>query len=283
MTRAVYVNGEFVEENAARVSVFDRGFLFADAVYEVTSVLDGRLVDNAAHLTRLARSLSELSIPAPLTDQELTDIQQQLIRLNKVEEGAVYLQISRGAAERDYAYPDVPPTVVMFTMERKISADPKALTGMRVVTVPDIRWQRRDVKTVGLLPAAMGKNQALAQGVDDAWFVEEGYITEASASNAYIITDDNRIITRQLGSELLPGVTRKSVLNFAKKAGYAVEERPFTPAEAYQAKEAFITSATTYVMPVVEIDGHSIGAGVPGPIVKELRALYIQEARAATI
>ncbi|MCP3999411.1 MAG: D-amino-acid transaminase [Gammaproteobacteria bacterium] len=277
MSRVVYVNGEYLAEEEAKISVFDRGFLFADGVYEVSLVMQGKLVDNKGHLVRLARSLSELNMAPPATDIE--EIQKQLIQKNKVTEGLVYLQVTRGAADRDFAYPEgVRSSLVMFTQAISTKDNPQALTGISVITTPDIRWGRRDIKTVGLLAACMAKMLAKQAGADDAWMVENGKVTEGSSNNAYIVTPDNTLITRHLGSEILSGITRKAVLKLARTHQIKIEERGFTPEEAYAASEAFVTSATTLVMPVISIDNKPVGDGKPGPIARKLRELYIQTA-----
>ncbi len=279
MSRVVYVNGEYLAEEDAKISVFDRGFLFADGAYEVSSVLHGKLIDNKSHLVRLARSLSELNMAPPATDIEIEEIQKQLIQKNKVIEGLVYLQVTRGAADRDFAYPEgVQSSLVMFTQARNIKDNPQALTGISVITTPDIRWGRRDIKTVGLLASCMAKMLAKQGGADDAWLVEDGKVTEGSSNNAYIVTPDNTLITRQLGSEILSGITRKAVLKLARIHAIKIEERGFTPEEAYAASEAFVTSATTFVMPVISIDNKPVGNGKPGHITQKLRELYIQTA-----
>lgn len=284
MSRIVYVNGEFVPEEEARVSVFDRGFLFADAVYEVTSVLGGKLVDFEGHLARLGRSLDELEMDNPLSAEEWLAAHRDLVARNGVVDGLVYLQVTRGAADRDFAYPaGVRPTAVMFTQDKPGLVDsPQARTGIRVITVPDERWGRRDIKTVQLLYPAMGKMMAKKAGVDDAWMVEDGAVTEGTSNNAYIVKGQT-IITRQLGHEILSGITRTAVLRFAREAQMKVEERPFTVEEAKAADEAFITSATMFVMPVVEIDGVAVGSGVPGPIAGRLRGIYLDESRKSAI
>lgn len=282
MSRIVYVNGEYLPEEAAKISVFDRGFLFADAVYEVTSVLDGRLVDNCGHLARLRRSLEALRIPLPLDEGEIEAVQRSLIERNDLENGIVYLQITRGAADRDFPYPrEATPSLVMFTQARPLIDVPAASNGIKVISVPDIRWARRDIKTVGLLAPVMAKQAALDAGVHDAWFVEDGQVTEGSSNNAYIVNADGRIVTRRLGNEILHGVTRATVLELSRQAQVEVEERAFTLEEAYAAREAFVTSASIFVLPVVEIDGRRIADGEPGPITRRLRALYIEAARAA--
>lgn len=278
MSRIVYVNGNYVPEEEAKVSVFDRGFLFADAVYEVTSVLGGKLIDFDGHCKRLARSLSELAMPAPVTDAELLAIHRELVARNALTEGAVYLQVTRGAADRDFVYPkDATPTLVLFTMAMQLTGPGKADKGLKVIAIEDLRWGRRDIKTVQLLYPSMGKMMAKAAGADDAWMVEDGFVTEGTSNNAYIVTRDGRIVTRQIGHEILNGITRAAVLRFAREAQMVVEERPFTIAEAQGASEAFITSATTFVMPVVEIDGIFLGDGLPGPVARRLREIYLEE------
>jgi D-alanine transaminase len=280
--RTVYVSGEYVPEDQAKVSVFDRGFLMADAVYEVTSVLDGRLIDFDGHAARLARSLSELDMKQPLTRDELLEIHRELLRRNDLEEGMVYLQVTRGAADRDFTYPDAEPTVVLFTQTKQIAESAMAGKGMAVITIPDERWGRRDIKTVQLLYPSMGKMLAKAAGADDAWMVEDGQVTEGTSNNAYIVAN-NQIITRQLGHEILHGITRAAVLRFAREAQMTVEERAFTPEEAKGADEAFITSASAFVMPVVRIDDAVIGEGRPGPIARRLREIYIDESRKTAV
>ncbi|PIW26647.1 MAG: D-amino acid aminotransferase [Rhodospirillales bacterium CG15_BIG_FIL_POST_REV_8_21_14_020_66_15] len=284
MSRIVYVNGDYVPEEEARVSVFDRGFLFADGVYEVSSVLDGKLVDNAGHLARLERSLRELKMAAPCANDQITAIQKELIARNDLSEGVVYLQITRGAADRDFNFPkDATPSLVMFTQEKTILNNPSATKGLTVVTLPDIRWHRRDIKTVQLLASSLAKQTAKDQGADDAWLVEDGFVTEGTSNNAFIVTDDGKIVTRQLSNDILHGITRRAVLKCAEAAGLTLIERPFTPDEAYEAREAFSTSASAFVMPVVKIDGRILGNGVPGPVTQKLRELYIAEAKATAV
>ena len=286
MTRTVYVNGEYLPEHEAKVSVFDRGFLMADGVYEVTSVLGGKLIDFEGHAKRLARSLSELQIRKPMEDEALLDIHRELVARNDIDEGLIYLQIPRGAPnDRDFIFPpeDTEPTVVLFTQSKPGLADsPAARTGLKVISIPDIRWGRRDIKTVQLLYPSMGKMMAKAAGADDAWMVEEGAVTEGTSNNAYIVKG-NTIVTRHLGNEILHGITRAAVLRFAREAQMQVEERAFTIEEAQDADEAFITSASTFVMPVVEIDGAQIGTGTPGRVARRLREIYIEESRKAAL
>ena len=286
MTRTVYLNGEYLPETEAKVSIFDRGFVMADGVYEVTSVLDGKLIDFGGHCARLGRSLRELAMAAPCSDEELLDIHRELLRLNDITDGMVYLQVTRGnPGDRDFAYPsaDIKPTLVLFTQNKPGLADsPAAKTGWKVISVPDVRWGRRDIKTTQLLYPSMAKMMAKKAGVDDAWLVEDGVVTEGTSNNAYIVKG-NKIITRQLSHDILHGITRAAVLRFAAEAQMEVEERVFTIEEAQGADEAFITSASAFVMPVVEIDGAAIGTGKPGNIVARLREIYLDEMRKAAI
>ncbi|TCP44451.1 D-amino-acid transaminase [Rhodovulum marinum] len=286
MSRTVYVNGAYVPEEEARVSVFDRGFLFADGVYEVTSVLDGKLLDFHGHAARLERSLRELDMASPVTMDELLAIHRELVERNGVTEGMVYLQITRGAAaDRDFVFPDpdkTPSTLVLFTQSKGLIDSAAARTGIRVISIDDIRWGRRDIKTVQLLYPSMGKMMAKKAGADDAWMVEDGVVTEGTSNNAYIVKG-NKIITRHLGTEILHGITRAAVLKFARESQMEIEERPFTIEEAKAADEAFVTSASTFVTPVVAIDGVSLGDGTPGAVARRLREIYIDESRKAAI
>jgi len=281
MSRIVYVNGEFVAEEDAVISVFDRGFLFADSVYEVSSVLEGKLIDNAAHIKRLHRSLGELSIAAPLSDKEILKTQHELIKRNNLMEGLIYLQVTRGSADRDFPFPaDAKPGIVMFSQAKNITDAPQAQQGISVISVADIRWKRRDIKTVGLLAQVLAKQAAVDAGVADAWMVEDGYVTEGSSNNAFIVDTQGKLITRQLGNEILPGITRASVLELVEKENMVFEERPFTLDEAKNAREAFITSASTFVWPVVNIDGVPIADGKPGSLAPRLREFYIRNSLA---
>jgi len=285
--RTVYVNGSYLPENEATISIFDRGFLMADGVYEVTSVLDGKLVDFDGHALRLARSLKELDMRAPVSDADLLDIHRELVRLNDIEEGLVYLQVTRGSdGDRDFAFPDpetTEPSLVLFTQNKPGLADnPAARKGARIISIEDIRWGRRDIKTVQLLYPSMGKMMAKKAGCDDAWMVEDGFVTEGTSNNAYIVKG-NRIITRALSNQILHGITRAAVLRFAREAQMEVEERSFTIEEARAADEAFTTSASAFVMPVVEIDGQKLGDGTPGRLALRLREIYIDEMRKAAI
>ncbi|MBC6408666.1 MAG: D-amino-acid transaminase [Rhodobacteraceae bacterium] len=285
-TRIVYINGAYVPEAEARVSVFDRGFLMADAVYEVVSVLGGKLIDFAGHMARLQRSLAALEMATPCSSEELLAIHRQLISLNAVSDGLVYLQVTRGSdGDRDFVFPapETPPTLVLFTQNKPGLADaPLARTGIKVISIPDLRWGRRDIKTVQLLYPSMGKMMAKKAGCDDAWMVQDGYITEGSSNNAYIVKE-RRIITRPLSHDILPGITRKAVLRLAEEAQLEIEERLFTLAEAQAADEAFITSASAFVLPVVALDGVALGDGTPGPIARRLREIYLQESRESAI
>lgn len=279
MNRIVYINGEYLPEQDAKISVFDRGFLFADGVYEVTAILNGRLVDNEHHLRRLRRSLRELNMASPAENGAIENIQLELIQRNKVDEGVVYIQITRGSADRDFCYPkDSQPSLVLFTQTKKILSSPTAESGIKIISTPDLRWARRDIKTISLLAASMAKMDAISQGADDAWLVDqEGKITEGSSFNTYIVTQEG-IITRHLNNDILSGITRKAVLQLAEHKKLMVFERPFTVTEAYQAQEAFVTSASLFVQPVIKINNEIIGDGTPGPITKTLRELYISMA-----
>ena len=285
--RIVYVNGDYLPETEAKVSIFDRGFLMADGVYEVTSVLGGKLIDFDGHAVRLERSLHELDLKMPMSKEALLEVHRELVRLNGIDEGMIYLQITRGApGDRDFVFPDpetTAPTVVLFTQNKPGLADsPAAKKGMRVISIEDIRWGRRDIKTVQLLYPSMGKMMAKKAGADDAWMVQDGFVTEGTSNNAYIVKG-NKIITRALSNDILHGITRAAVLRFAREAQMEVEERNFTLDEAKAADEAFITSASTFVMPVVEIDGVSLGDGTPGRVAPRLREIYLEESRKAAV
>ena len=278
MSRTVYVNGEYLPEEEATVSIFDRGFLMADGVYEVTSVLGGKLIDFEGHAARLARSLAELEMAQPISHDELLAVHRELVARNGIDNGLVYLQVTRGnPGDRDFVFPDpetTPGTVVMFTQSKPDLIDsPAAAKGIKVISLPDQRWARRDIKTVQLLYPSMAKMVAKAAGAGDAWLVEDGKVTEGSSNNVYIVKN-GRIITRELSNDILHGITRAAVLRYAAEAQMEVEERAFTIAEAQAADEAFVTSATNTVMPVVRIDGADIGDGRPGPVAKALRKIF---------
>ncbi|MGU3468886.1 D-amino-acid transaminase [Methylobacterium sp. C33D] len=279
--RIVYLNGQFLPYEEARVPIMDRGFLFADGIYEVSAILDGKLVDNAAHLARLDRSLGEIGIRNPHDAAGWERLQTELVARNGVAEGLVYMQVTRGVAERDFAFPKAgtEPTVVMFTQAKTVLANPLAESGARVITVEDLRWKRRDIKSVALLAQVLAKQQAAEAGVAEAWMVEDGAVTEGSSSTAFIIGRDRVLVTRPLSTALLPGITRASVLRLAQEADLRIEERLISVDEVYAAQEAFYTSASAFVMPVVEIDGRAIGEGRPGALTRRLRELYIEAAR----
>lgn len=281
MSRTAYVNGWFGPLEEARVSVLDRGFLFADGIYEVSAVLDGRLIDNDAHLARLQRSVGEIDLPLPETLPRIKEIQKQLIAQNNLVDGLVYIQVTRGAAERDFVFPKgVKPTLVMFTMVKDIVNAASAKTGIAVKTVPDIRWARRDIKSVALLAQVLAKQAAAEAGCQEAWMIEDGAVTEGGSSSAFILTQDDVLVTRQNSNAILPGCTRKAVMALAEERQIRIEERPFTVAEALAAKEAFITSASSFVQPVVTLDGQTIASGAPGPVARRLREIYVEFARA---
>lgn len=281
MSRIVYVNGSFVPYEEARIPIMDRGFLFGDGIYEVSAVLGGKLIDNEAHLARLERSLGEIRIENPYTREKWIELEKEIVRRNGLQEGLVYMQVTRGVAERDFAFPkDVEPTVVMFTQEKNMRTAPAAQKGTAVITVPDLRWKRRDIKSVSLLAQVLAKQAAAEAGVGEAWMVEDGKVTEGGSSTSFIITRDGTIVTRQLSTALLPGITRKTVIRLAQEAQLRVEERAFSVEEALDAQEAFLTSATSLVLPVVSIDGKPVGDGKVGPMVKRLRELYLDMAEA---
>lgn len=279
MSRIVYVNGTYLPEGEATISVFDRGFIFGDGVYEVTAVLGGKLVDCEAHLDRLARSCGEIRIELPWSKEELVAIHREMITRNSLEEGGIYLQVSRGASDRDFPFPkDAKPTLVLFTQARNYVDSPTAKTGIKVVTCPDQRWARRDIKTVNLLGPVLAKQFAAESGAQEAWMIEDGVVTEGASSTAWIVKGKT-LISRPLSHKVLPGITRTAVLSFLAETDYSFEERTFTLEEALDAEEAFITSATSLVMPVVQIDGHHIHNGAPGPVAQRLREIYVALAR----
>ncbi|MDD9923716.1 MAG: D-amino-acid transaminase [Boseongicola sp.] len=287
MTRTVYVNGEYLPETEAKISIFDRGFLMADAVYEVTSVLDGKLIDFEGHAVRLERSLNELDMRSLCSKDELLAIHRELVAVNEIDEGLVYLQVTRGSdGDRDFAFPDpdtTAPSLVLFTQNKPgLANSPASQKGAKIISIDDIRWGRRDIKTVQLLYPSMGKMMAKAAGADDAWMVQDGYVTEGTSNNAYFVKG-NTIVTRPLSNDILHGITRKAVLRMAEEAQMTIEERLFTVDEAKDADEAFTTSASAFVMPVIAIDDVTLGDGTPGPIAKRLREIYLDESRKAAI
>jgi D-alanine transaminase len=281
MSRIVFLNGSFLPIEEAKVPFMDRGFMFGDGVYEGIGMLDGRLIDNDAHLERLERSLAEIRIPNPYARAEWTSFQEELARRNGMTEGFIYFQVTRGVAERDFFFPeDAKPTVAMFTQAKAIVGAPAAQTGIAVVTVPDLRWQRRDIKSINLLAQVLAKQAAKEAGAQEAWLVEDGFVTEGGSSSAFIVTKEGSIVVRPLSNAILPGITRKSLLRLSKEDGITLEERRFTVEEAYDAAEAFLTSASNFVLPIVSIDGRAVADGKPGPITKRLRELYLTMASA---
>lgn len=278
MSRIAYVNGLYVPLRDASVHVEDRGFQFADSVYEVCEVRDGRLVDETRHTARLKRSLSELGIRMPVAENALKVILRETVRRNRVHDGLVYFQVSRGAAKRDFLFPaaDTPPTLVVIARPLdRAKSEAAAANGIAVITLPDNRWERVDIKSTGLLPNVLAKQKARQQGAKEAWlFDADGYVTEGGSSNAWIVTAENTLVTRPAESGILRGITRTTLIDLARRDNLIVTERAFTVAEAKAAKEAFVTSATNVVMPVVRIDETVIGDGKPGALARKLRAHF---------
>ncbi|MDE2579843.1 MAG: D-amino-acid transaminase [Hyphomicrobiales bacterium] len=277
-----YVNGAFVRAAQAKISIFDRAFLFADGVYEVAAVLDGKLVDVDAHLARYERSLAALQMQPALTRAALVAVMREIVARNALDEGLVYIQQTRGAPlERDFPFPAdaVQPTLVLFAHKKPVIGAVAAAKGVAVKSVADRRWARRDIKSVSLLAQVLAKQEARAAGCAEAFLVEDGFVTEGAASTAFIVTRTGQIVTRALSHAILPGCTRIAVMRLAEEAGLSVVERAFSIEEAQGAAECFITSATTFVTPVVMLDGRPIGSGAPGPVAQRLRALYIETAR----
>jgi len=285
LEKIAYVNGSFLPLSEAKVSILDRGFLFADGIYEVAAVLDGKLIDNASHLARLERSVGEIQLALPETTARIQEIQKELVARNELVNGMVYLEVTRGAdTGRDFAFPKgVRPTLIMFTSEKDIVGALSAKTGINVITVPDLRWTRRDIKSVALLAQVLAKQAAAEAGAGEAWMIEDGKVTEGGSSSAFILTQDDVIVTRQNGSEILPGCTRKAVVKLAEERQLRVEERAFSVEEALAAKEAFITSASLFVQAVVSIDGKKVGHGKPGPMTERLREIYVDFAKATAV
>ncbi|MGV1827352.1 D-amino-acid transaminase [Agrobacterium vitis] len=282
--RTVYLNGAFLAENEAHISIFDRGFLFGDGIYEVTAVLDGKLVDSALHMARLERSVGEIGGHLPVSTDEIVEIERRLIAENGLKEGMIYLQYTRGAEDRNFLYSeDIAPTLLLFTQSKSLDLTSVMEKGLKVKTVTDQRWARRDIKSVCLLPQVLAKRAAKAEGCDEAWMVEDGLITEGASSTAYIVTADDKIITRANSNATLPGCTRLALLQLAKENGLVIEERPFSVEEALAAREAALTSASNFIVPIITIDGKPVGDGKPGPVVTRLRALYMENARRTAI
>lgn len=279
MTDCVYLNGDFLPAAEAKVSIFDRGFLFGDGVYEVIPVLDGRLVQRAYFLERLRNSLAAVGLDWPCPPDRLLEILETLVERNHLREGSLYLQVTRGAAERAFAFPEgVQPTLVAWARAHGLIANPLADTGVSVATVEDLRWKRRDIKSVNLLAQCLAKEEARRRGAFEAWMVEDGLVTEGASSTAYLVKSD-RVITRALSRAVLPGIRRRVLLEAAGRFGLEVEPRAFSVAEALAADEACLSSATTFVLPVTRIDDQPVGEGKPGPITRRLREIYIELAR----
>ena len=282
--RHVYINGEFKKEDEAKVSVFDRGLLFSDSLYEVTTVINGKLIDFNNHMKRLDRSMTELKFKKLLNHEDILAFHRKLIELNNIIEGMIYLQVTRGVADRSFDMPKdkIEPTVLAFTQEKKIIDSESAKNGIKVMTLDDMRWKRCDIKTTQLLYASMAKTEATEKGFDDAWMLREGYVTEGSSSNAWIIKG-KIIMTRQSDNLILSGITRDAIFKCAKDLGYEVVTKNITLQDAQSASEAFITSATACVMPVVKINASQIGDGRPGKFVTALREEYIKQALESSI
>ena len=282
--RKVYINGAFEKEDEAKVSVFDRGLLFSDSLYEVTTVINGKLIDFNNHMKRLDRSMTELKFKKLLNHLDILIFHRKLIELNNLKEGMIYLQVTRGVADRSFDMPKdkIEPTVLAFTQEKKIIDSESAKNGIKVMTLDDMRWKRCDIKTTQLLYASMAKTEATEKGFDDAWMLREGYVTEGSSSNAWIIKG-KIIMTRQSDNLILSGITRDAIFKCAKDLGYEVVTKNITLQDAQSASEAFITSATAFVMPVVKINASQIGDGRPGKFVTALREEYIKQALESSI
>src|ERR1700722_9319714 len=279
-----YFNGAITSVDSARVSIFDRGFLFSDGIYEVCAVLNSNLIDNELHLSRFQRSAAEISLKMPVTLAEIAQIQKELIHRNRLQQGVVYLQVTRGVASREFAFPtNSRPTLIMFTQAKDIIGASIAKHGIAIKTVPDIRWKRRDIKSIALLAQVLAKQEAFDAGCQEAWLVEEGYITEGASSTAFMITPNQVIVTRPTSTAILPGVTRTALLALSQETCFRIEERAFTVDEAQAASEAFITSASNFVLPVVKVDGSEIADGKPGRITKRLRQLYIGFAQSVSV
>jgi len=287
MSRVAYVNGRFVPHGEAAVHIEDRGFQLADGVYEVWAVLGGMLGDAAGHFERLDRSLGELFMAPPMSRAALQVVLKETVRRNRVREGLVYLQVTRGVAPRDHAFPNpAVPVSLICTAKRvdRAAADARSERGVGVITAPETRWSRCDIKTVGLLPNVLAKQQARAAGAMEAWFVDDaGFVTEGASSNAWIIDKDGVVRTRDTQANILRGITRKTLMSILAREGLKVEERPFTPQDALEAREAFITGAGALLLPVVALNGKPIGGGKPGEVAKRLRRLYIEEARRTAV
>jgi D-alanine transaminase len=277
MPRYAYVNGRYVPHKDAEVSIDDRGYQFADGVYEVVPLIEGRIVDEDAHLDRLEYSLAELRIPMPMSRAALQSVTREILRRNGVRNGIVYMQVTRGVAKRDHKFPArVAPSLLMTTQHKPATTEDRIAAGVPVVTIPDIRWARCDIKSTALLPNILGKQEAAERGAFEAWMVDrDGFVTEGTSTNAWIVTKDRHLVTRTLSTAILSGITRKRLLAVANEEGYPLDVRSFTVAEAKESAEAFITSSTSLVMPVSSIDGHKLGDGRAGPLSMKLRRAYV--------
>ena len=276
MENIVFLNGKYLKSKEAKISIFDRGFLFGDGVYEVVPIVNYKIIDQPPFLERFARSLDELELDWPMNKEEYLDMFLELIKVNDIKEGGIYTQVTRGVAPRNFAYPkNVPTTCMAFGFKKNVIDNPLALSGVSVVTVEDIRWKRRDIKSIALLGQCMAKEEAEKEGAFEGWMVEDGFVTEGTSSSAYIVKDGT-IITRPLSNSILPGIRRKIILSLASEHNVKVQERLFSVEEALKADEAFLSSATTMVLPIVEIDGVKIGDGKPGPICKKMREMYVE-------
>ncbi|SFZ97625.1 D-alanine aminotransferase [hydrothermal vent metagenome] len=276
MEKIVYLNGKYMQESEAKVSIFDRGFLFADGIYEVVPVVNHKVLDKKPFFERLKYSLSQVQIEVTLTESEILTMIETLIEKNSIKEGAVYMQITRGVSPRNFSFPkDITSTFMAFAFEKNILNNPQAIDGVKVASVEDIRWKRRDIKSIALLAQCIAKEEAVQKDAFEGWMIEDGYVTEGTTSSAFIVKDEV-IITRPLSNEILPGIRRKILLEIVEKYKFKLQERTFTIEEALDADEAFMSSATTFVLPIIEIDGKKIGTGKPGNIYKKLRELYVQ-------
>ncbi|HVT50095.1 MAG TPA: D-amino-acid transaminase [Dongiaceae bacterium] len=280
MARIAYVNGRYLPHRAAAVHIEDRGYQFADGVYEVVPVQNGKLIDEEMHLERLAFSLTELEIAPPMDLRALKVVLREVLRRNGVARGIVYLQVTRGVAPRNHAFPAGARPSLVITAKRLKPVPAKYLEeGVGVITIPDLRWKRCDIKTISLLPNVLGKQKAAEEGAYEAWQIDpEGHVTEGTSTNAWIVTKDRKIITRPLSHEILPGVTRRAMLELLHASNLALEERSFTLDEAHDAAEAFLTSSSVFLLPITRIDGKAVGDGKPGPVAGQLRALYVEHA-----
>lgn len=275
MTNIAYVNGAYEKIENAKVSIMDRGLLFADGVYEVAGVYNGVVIDNESHILRLQRSLNEVKLTLPIELDELLIVQKKLIEINKLKEGTLYFHVTRGISQtRDFEFPEYQsPSLIMFVHHKQIMDLPIDKLNAKVMTLPDLRWKRRDIKSIALLPQVLAKQVAHENNCNEVWMYEDGYITEGGSSNAFIIKD-NKLISRKNNEKILSGTTRQAVLKLLELEGLSFDERPFTIEEAYSADEAFYTSASVFVMPVISIDDRVVNDGMPGNLTLKLRNLY---------